>query len=434
VNESAKQTTSDLNKQSALVIDYGYYSSLAQALGGKDGFGQVHYGTHWHSYSPTPDKCYMGRGIDGLIHMEEVEDVINMVDVIAFFDVGDYARQRSLRQQGKKVFGSGGSEMIEMDRGYFKDILTQAKLPQPPYAIVHGIDELRKHLQTHDDLWIKIDSKWRGVKETFYHEDFDSSETALDELAHRLGCFRKDFKFIIEDCWPGIETGCDFFVSGGKYLPIGTYGFEEKNDLYLCKAMPLEFMPKAVKKINDAMAPFYEAWNTCGMASTEVRILCEKMYGYNIGEGYFLDATQRAGSPPAEIISALYTNLPHIVRACANGEMIVPVSRAKYAAQVILKSSMAECEATPVSIDKGFEDKVKFRRQCVIDGQTFIIPMDSDNIIGSTVGWGNSAEEAENMALEAAERVHCRELYFANSFDEVHETIQCGEELGLGKF
>jgi hypothetical protein len=435
VNESAKQTISDLSKQNILIQDYGYFMELAKAMGGKDGFANVIYGTHWRSYNPTPDKAHMGYCVEGITHTENVQDFEDMADVIAFFDVGDGSAQRRLRRQGKKVFGAGESEIIEMDRLRFKEILTQAGLPQPPYKALYGIDELRKHLQAHDDLWVKIDSKWRGIKETWYHEDWDSSETTIDELAHNLGCFRKEFKFIVEQCWPGIETGCDLFVSGGKYLPIGTYGFEEKNEGYICKAVNIADMPKAIKKINDGMALFYEAWDTCGMVSTEARILCEALYGFKVGESYFLDATQRAGSPPAEIISALYTNLPHIIKACANGEMITPTPRAKYAAQVILKSGMAMSESTPVSVDKGFEDRVKFRRQCVIDGQTFIIPMDGDEIIGAAVGWGNTREAAQDMAIEAADRVKCRELYYnANVFEDIAETIETGESLGLGKF
>ena len=435
MNPNDKKTIADLSKETALVQDYGYFPGLAKALGVKDGFSNVIFGTHWRSYAPTPDKAYMGLNVPGLTHTENVQDYEDIASVIAFFDVGDASAQRRLRRQGKKVFGAGESEIIEMDRLKFKEILAQAKLPQPPYKALYGVDELRAYLKAHDDLWIKIDSKWRGIKETWYHEDWMTSETTVDELAHNLGFIRNQFRFVVEECWPGIETGCDLFISGGKYLPIGTYGFEEKNEGYLCKAMPLDQMPKAVKSINDGMAPFYEMWGTSGMASIEARILSEALYGFKVGDSYFLDATQRAGSPPAEIISALYTNFPHIVRACAYGEMITPAPRAKYAAQVILKSSMAMCESTPVSVDKGFEDNLKFRRQCYIDGQMFIIPMDGDEIIGAAVGWGNTSKEAQDMALEAADRVHCKELYFnVNVFEDIEETIATGKELGLGEF
>ena len=430
-----KKTISDLSKQTILTVDYGYFMELARACGGKDGFANSIYGTNWRSYNPTPDKAYMGLGVPGIIHTEDVQDFEDMADVIAFFDVGDGSTQRRLRRAGKKVFGVGESECIEMDRLRFKEILTSVGLPQPEYKVLCGIDELSAYLKECDDLWIKIDSKWRGIKETWYHEDWMSSEVTVDELAHCLGFIRNTFRFIAESPWPGIETGCDLFVSGGKYLPIGTYGFEEKNEGYLCKVVSIEGMPAAVKNVNDKMAACYEQWNTCGMISTEVRVLSEKAFGFEVGTGYFLDATQRAGSPPAEIISGLYTNFPHIVRACANGEMITPAPRSKYAAQVILKSGIAPHSSVPVSVDPGFEELVKFRRQCVIDGQSFIIPMNEDDIIGAAVGYGDTVEEATCMALEAADHVHCKELYYnANVFEDILETIQCGEELGLGKF
>lgn len=428
----ATKTTIDLSKQSALVIDYGYFPGLARALGGKGGFGTVYYATNWHGYNPTPDKAWMGKDVPGIIHLEEYEDVLKLVDLIAYFDVGDSARQSALRTDGKKVFGADGA--IELDRAIFKQVLTDANLPQPPYEVIYGVDALREYLQKNENLWVKIDSKWRGIKETWFHEDWETSYTTVDELSHKLGCFRKDFRWIVEQPWPGIEGGADYFYSGGKVLPIGTQGYEEKNELYLCKAIPVEQMSKAVRNVQTAMDPFREMWNTCGAVSTEVRILDEAAYGYKVGDGYFLDATERAGSPPAEIIGGLYTNFPHIIRACANGEMITPSPRAKYAAQVILKSSQAICESCPVSFEKGFEDRLKFRRQCYVDGQLFIIPMHEDEIIGAAVGYGRTREEAEDQALEAADKVHCKELYWNGSFDCIHETIEIAEELGMGKF
>lgn len=438
----SKKATVDLSKESVLILDYGYYCGLAAALGGKDGYGQVFYGTNWHGYCPTPDKCFMGMGVPGLIHVEEHEDYVDLADIIAFFDVGDYAKQRALKRQGKKVFGGAGTELIELNREYFKRVLEQAGLSTPPFEVIVGIDNLRAYLEKNEDVWVKGDSKWRGLGETFYHQDWETSYTTIDAMAHDLGCFRNaanlpspPAKWVVEQPWPGIETGCDFFVSDGICLPVGTYGYEAKDEAYICKVMPLDHMPKAVKTINDGMAPFYAMSGMGGMASTEVRILNEEMYGFKPGEPYFLDATQRAGSPPAEIISGLYTNLPHVIRACANGEMITPAPRAKYAAQIILKSALASCEPCPVSVDKGFENSIRFRRQCVIDGQTFIIPMGEDDIIGAAVGYGRTKEEAQEMALEAADKVHTKELFYNCSvFDDLDETLMEAEELGLGVF
>ena len=424
------QTT--LAGQSALVIDYGYFPEMAKALGGKNGYGKVYYATNWHGYNPTPDKCWMGKGVPGLIHLEEYEDILKMVDLIAYFDVGDRSRMRALRADGHKVFGADG--MIELDRLYFKQILAKAKLPQPPWEEVTGVDSLRALLQEMENLWVKIDSKWRGIKETWFHEDWETSYTTVDELAHRLGCFRKIFRWIVEHPWPGIEGGADYLYSRGRVLPLCTEGWEEKNELYLMKVVPVEQTSKPIRKIQLAMDPFRKEWQTSGSISTEVRILSEAAYGYNVGEGYYLDATERMGEPPGASHSGLWLNFPHIVRACANGEMITPAPRAKYAAQIILKSAQAICESCPVSVEKGFEDNVKFRRQCVVDGQMFIIPMHEDEIIGSAVGYGRTKEEAEDQALEAADKVHCKELYYNDSFDCIHETLEMAKELGMGVF
>ena len=443
MSDKDKQAVADLSRESILTIDYGYYMEVARALGGKNGFGMNLYGTNWHSYSPTPDRCFMGFGMEGLCHVEEFYDYIAMATVIAFFDVGDYALQRRLRKEGKKVFGAAGSEIIELDRVVFKDVLKAAGLASPPYEVICGVDALVKHLKENDNLWIKGDSKWRGLKETWYHEDYETSYSVVDELAFLLGCLRNAIdipsspaRWVCESPWPGIESGADYFYSAGKVLPIGTYGFEEKNEGYICKAMPVELMPKAVRKVQVGMDQFHLSCCTSGGASTEVRILCEKLYGFDIGEGYFLDATQRIGSPPAEIITGLYSNLPHIVRACAFGEMITPAPVAKYAAQVILKSGIAMTGNCPVSVDPGFESSVRFRRQCIINGVTNIIPMNADEIIGAAVGYGRTKEEAQDKALEAADHVHCKELFYnAAVFEnELCETLEMAKELGLGEF
>jgi hypothetical protein len=438
-----KKTVADLQRETILTVDYGYYMEMARAMGGKDGFLHTLYGTNWHSYSPTPDRCFMGFGMEGLEHVEEFYDYLDLATVVAFFDVGDYALQRRLRSQGVKVFGAAGSEIIELDRVAFKDVLTDAGLASPPFEVILGIDALRKHLQENNDLWVKGDSKWRGLKETWYHEEYETSYSTVDELAYKLGCFRNAVdmpshpaRWVCESPWPGIESGADYFYSGGRVLPIGTYGFEEKNEGYICKAMPVELMPKAVRNVQAKMDPFHLRCNTSGGASTEVRVLCEKMYGFDVGEGYFLDATQRIGSPPAEIIAGLYSNLPHIVRACAYGEMITPAPIAKYAAQVILKSGLALEGNCPVTVDPGFENSVRFRRQCVVNGIINIIPMNDDEIIGAAVGYGRTREEAQDNALEAADHVHCKELFYnAAVFEnELCDTLEIAKELGLGEF
>jgi hypothetical protein len=116
--------------------------------------------------------------------------------------------------------------------------------------------------------------------------------------------------------------------------------------------------------------------------------------------------------------------------------MITPAPIAKYAAQVILKSGLALEGNCPVTVDPGFENSVRFRRQCVVNGIINIIPMNDDEIIGAAVGYGRTREEAQDNALEAADHVHCKELFYnAAVFEnELCDTLEIAKELGLGEF
>jgi hypothetical protein len=42
-----KKTVADLQRETILTVDYGYYMEMARAMGGKDGFLHTLYGTNW---------------------------------------------------------------------------------------------------------------------------------------------------------------------------------------------------------------------------------------------------------------------------------------------------------------------------------------------------------------------------------------------------
>lgn len=435
VAESLTSTGTDLSKKKALVIDYGYFMNLARRLAEKDGFGEVVYAPPWHSYNPTPDRASVGMGIPGITHAEDYADHVLDADIIIFPDVGDMALQRLFRQMKAdkkikaRIFGMGDAERCELDRQHFKGKIDELGLFQPEWGILQGVDALRKKLQQDNKLWIKIPSKYRGIKETWYHDTYKSSKTTVDMLAHTLGVLRDSFTFIWEKPYGDIEGGSDYWVSGGKFLPVGWQGFEEKNELYLCKASRLDEMPKPARIVHDAMAGYYLKLGASGKASDEIRT-------DKTGQPYYLDATMRFGDPPFGIDIRGWKNFPQIIWAVAGGEIIEPEPVAPYAAMVVLKSDLAYDEPCPVDFEDEADDPLISLRRLHIapDGQRYCIPLDRDNIIGSAVGFGPTAEKAAEQALYYANRVRCKELYYNDSFDPLFAKVKKAEGYGWGKF
>jgi len=426
----------DLPQKKALVIDYGYFMNLARRLAEPGGFGEVVYAPPWHSYNPTPDRACVGMGIPGITHAEDYAPHVRDADIIIFPDVGDMALQklfRDMQQDGSikaRIFGMGQAEELELSRLTFKQKLEEMKLFQPEWGVVYGIDALRELLIKEQKLWIKIDSKYRGIKETWYHDTWKSSKTTVDNLAATLGCLRDTFMFIWERPYGDIEGGSDFFVSGGLRLPVGWQGYEAKNEGYLCRATKLADMSAPVKKVHAATAGYFMQASSCGKASDEIRV-------DDKGIPYWLDATMRFGDPPFGIDLRGWKNLPQIIWAVAGGEMVIPEPVNKYAAMVVLKSDLACEEPCPVD----FEDEsdgmfISLRRLYVAaDGQKYCIPLDHDNIIGSAVGFGPTKEAAAEQAMFYAGRVRCKELSYNEAvFDSIYKTIKEAEKCGMGVF
>jgi hypothetical protein len=431
-----KAEMTDFSKLKCVVIDYGYFMNLARRLSEADGFGEVVYTPPWHSYNPTPDRSSVGMGIQGVTHGEDWAPHLLDADLIIFPDVGDFALQKLFREMKAsktikaRIFGMGDAENLELKRLFFKEKLEKLGLFQPEWGVVYGIDALREKLKKDEDLWIKIDSRYRGIKETWFHSSYKSSKTTVDSLAATLGCLRDTFMFIWEKPYGKVEGGSDYWTSAGEYLPVGWRGFEGKNEWYICKAERLENMPAPAKLVHDMIAPFYKKVGASGKASDEVRT-------DEHGKGYWLDATMRFGDPPFGVELRGWKNLPQMIWACAGGEMVEPVPVKPYACMIVLTSDAAADEPCPVDFESEDDEKhISLRRLHIAeDGQRYCVPLDHDNIIGSAVGFGNSVKEAVEEALYYANRVRCRELsYKENVMDAITKTLKTAESCGWGKF
>jgi hypothetical protein len=428
----------DLHKKTVLFMNKGgAHTYLAMRLA-EDVKRVMVYTPNKDSLYPHPRFDYIGHGLPGLevVHsfVEAKKEVYaegeNGLFVFPFTGDGDL--QAELRADGRRVFGSGAVEKLEMNRPLFKKTLQERGLPTAPDEIFVGIERLRKLAREDPGWWIKYfsgHSTCRGAGETFFLDEYAKSSNELNRRALSLGCLAEIWEFMGEKPLKGFETGNDRHFSGGNALSIGTWGYELKNLAYICRCMEVDKFPRLIRQVNDAMAPVWKKANLCGSLSDETRIVK--------GRPYCVDLTPREGSPPGEIRSRLYKNITEMIWCCAGGEEVTPEPIAKYAACVNIKCPDAAHMDVPLEIKDRDMDKVLLKSACKIKGQVYNIcgpPDDCDDEVATAIGFGDILEEAQQQCLENAEKIDAPGLWYpADCFDETEEVLEKAEKAGLEK-
>jgi len=415
----------DLSKLNALVIGYGVFEVfMAQKLA--EEFKTVRLYTPCEESFPLLEKQTIGEGVPGVTRVDNYEDYKEDTDLFCFFDYGFASKQEELRKAGKRVFGAGNSEILEMDRILFAKTLANVGLPVFKYRVVKGVDALTDVLKKEKDLWVKLPNKARGIRETFHHSEWKNSITKVDELAHKLGGYRDSLQFMVVDPIPGIEAGCEKFLSNGDYPEIALWGPELKGAGYIGKVMAMADMPKALKKVDDEMAKIWKKYKVCGHISSEVRVGKDR-------KPYFTDPCQRFPSPPGEAVCEAYKNISQLIWQVAGGEPIKPEPAAKYVAEVCIYSPIGKTEWVPVNFPEKEFKRLKFRRLCRIEGQYYCLPdKDAGDRIAASVGLGETKEEAEFEAMEGCEQLRSESKDYDKAvFKEIDEVMEEAESYGV---
>jgi hypothetical protein len=426
----------DLSKKYVFVHGPGWIEVfLAQTLA-KD-FGKVFLSIPWLSAFPTPHLQWIGKNIPGIIRVDSYEDTKRIVKenkgLFFFPDCGDGDKQLELRKDGQRVFGAGESGELEFNRSLFKKVLKDRGLPVPPFRVVTGIDDLRSILKKEDNLWVKLDVEVRGIMETKKHVTYKTSISWLDKLAHELGWLRNITKFMIETPVGEVEGGSDQFRANGIILSQSLCGFEDKGNGYVAKVIDTDNAPMPIKKVNEAMLPVYKKYKTCGANSSEIR---NGEKGRE-KDSFYIDAAERFGNPPAASKSAVYKNFSRICWTVAGGEMIKPEFNAPYVAEIPIEHPDATKEPIPFEITEKQFDSIKLKNVCYVkeEKQYYNIPFSYSSTIAKAVGLGQTLEEAELAALDAAENFKCEgKVVDKETFNTLDETLKKSERYGWGRF
>ena len=399
------------------IIDSGSGVELARIL--SNYFLKTYYYSEWKQGGfPNVNRWVIGQFIPGIIRVENLFNIINDADL-----------QKYLIKQGKLVWGARDGERLEQDRLFLKETLASVELPVGNYGVCYGTKELRKYLQEHNDVYVKID-KFRGTSETFHSESWDIIEPAIDEMDIRLGPVLKDkMKFIIEDSIKTeIEAGMDLYMVNGKFPERCMGGIEIKNAGYLCKILPYHEFPKQLTEINDKLSPYFKEVGYCGAFSTEIRIAED-------GKNYMMDATCRQPLPPSQLQWYMYKNLADIYWETAAGNLIDCEIDEPIGCEIILTSDFAKHNWLPVSIPNEFRENVFWDRY-LMDGSKTYISYDPENkYIGSVVATGMYLQDAIDKAETIAKSISGIEvMYDSDSITEALDEVTKMKKLGLNFF
>jgi hypothetical protein len=420
--------TVDISNKTCIVYDRGgLYTYRAQDLG-RD-FGKVLYYIPDASAYPESPKAQIGTGLPEITRIDDKRfyKELNKADLIYFPDAYDGALQNYLRKEGHRVFGSGLCEKMEIDKIFFLEALERAGLPIARTYLAKGTDDLLEYVKGKGKKWLK--GLYRGDWETRSADDADTLKSWIEhEVIPRIGAQGAEtVKILVQDpVKSACEVGYDGMQIDGDCIDDCLIGYEVKDAVYVAKVF--DKVPEVVKRVNDKMAPEFRAIGDYrGDYSTELRIT-------EGGKAYYIDATCRSGSPPGELFSSICDNYSKAAWLIAKG--IVPRLhwRARYGAEIILKSKWYEKNPLIVKFPDEFYDNIKLKQHTKRNGMHTCIPNGNGEYFGAAVAWADSREKAMEKCMEIAKSIQCEDFEYKGgegTFKEADEAVEAGERFGV---
>ena len=154
-------------------------------------------------------------------------------------------------------------------------------------------------------------------------------------------------------------------------------------------------------------------------------------------EPFFIDACRRFGNPPGASIVKNCKNLSRVLWEVAQGKMITPEYHDDYVAELPIDHPSADKESIPFDITEKEMDSIKLRNCCYVkeEKQFYSIPFSWSTTIAKAVGTGETLEEAEYNALNAAEKFKLTGKTFnKETFNKLDEILDESKRYGWGVF
>lgn len=413
--------------QHVLIYDNGLFPHIAQLCARY--FTKVSYWSNWKRSFPCSDELLVGDGLDGVERVRDVEVVLPKSDLIIFPDLYHWDTQSALSNEGAAVFGNRKAEQLETQRDTCREMMEKWGMPVAPWWRVEGVEDLRKLLKEHDNVYVK--GLMRGDFETFHHETMLTTEPLLDELAHKLGPKKRHEVFIVEtpiegdDDSPVVEVGFDGFSINGQFPEVAMVGYEIKDAGYLAAVMQYQDIAAPIRSVNEYLSPYLKKQGARGFLSSEVRVK-DKV-------PHLIDPCLRCGSPCSEGYAEAYSNWGDILLQGALGTLVNPEPICEYVCELIIYSDWAKSNPLAIHVPDELKQWVKLHYVCGMDDALWCLPVHPGiQQVGAVVGIGSTVEEAVNMAVEISKEVKGVEVEFRyGSIDQALQEVRKGVEMGI---
>jgi hypothetical protein len=421
----------DLNLKNKILFfaDYGHYIDVAIEL--SKYFKEVLYYIEYRDGFPRASKKIIGKGVDNITRVYNIDDYENEADIFFFSDLFFGSRVDRLRAEGKLVYGAGKGDQLEINRSGFKLLMKELNMPVNEYSVVKGISKLREYLQEHDNVYVKLNSDIRGELESSHSENYKLFEPVLNSLQHTLGLDAEDVEFLVEQpIMPAIEYGYDGFTIDGRYPNKTLFGIEVKDSGYCGVISDYDKLPQSVKEYNEKLSSTLQTYGYRGNIGNEIRHQPK-------GDAYLIDIYCRLPQPPTSLQIRMIENYGEIVWLIAYGIVPEIKFKYKYGAQIIIKSDWARNEPQAIYFPEKYKDFISIKNLVIQDGIYYYVPQIGCEMeeIGACVGMGNTLSEAISQAKKIAKEIkgYCIKVN-GDALDEAEAEIKKLSTIGIKLF
>lgn len=406
-----------------LVWDHGLFLPLALELA-KTAKRVIYHNAAQIDAFPTLAKSIVGDGYDNIEVTDEPFAYRKEIDCAVFPDIYEADKQSVFEELGVQVWGSRDGDKLEIYRGRFLKALAEVGLEVPKHHVVEGLSRLGATLQDMPEAYVKI-SRFRGTMETFHWRGMAEDEDWLHMMAVKLGPAKENMVFyVFEPIDTDIEIGYDSFSVDGEYPNTGLVGYECKDKSYFASVTSVPNVPGVLARVNGAFAKELQEHRYRNFISSEVRIKGDHFY--------FIDPTRRAGVPSGLSQFKLYANLPEIVLAGAQGELVQPKLNAKFSCECIMTAKGEKTCWTVVDFPEDLRNSIGCPGSCQIDGRICWPPDDSgEHEIGWLVNLGDTPKECIQGMLDKAADLPDGVIAATESLADLLKEIESGKSQGV---
>ena len=412
----------EISQVTALFVDHeGLYQPLADKLSGS--YKRLLYVDCGEQAFPTVNEAVIGESYPDNPRFERVDDFWLQkkdIDLAIFPDSISAGLQLELEAQGIPVWGSRRSIYLEQSRETFLRVLNDLGLDIPPYKRIVGMEALREYLKPRKNQIIKI-SRYRGTMETKKWRSWEEDEPWLNWLTVKIEGVKNLLPFLVfESIDTPFEIGGDTFNVRGQWPAHCLNGYEWKDKGYFSAWQPRSELPEQLQAVMEAFGPILEKTGHCNFWSMEIRVKDEQFY--------FIDPTPRAPLPGSGSQIEFYSNLPTVIAAGAEGELVEPepAEDSKFTAEcaLCLKSELGAWSS--VEVPEDLRPHMKLAGYCTVDGRTWFPgkdkPMDE---IGWLVAHGKTPtetiEKIISLSKELPDGVTAATDSLADLLNEIHK-------------